>query len=64
LIAIGCLGAASAILLHSFVDFNMYVPANGLEFAWILGVAAVSSSGSLNQSEPLVASARLALDTA
>jgi O-antigen ligase len=43
LIAIGCLGAATAILLHSFVDFNMYVPANGFEFAWILGVAAVSS---------------------
>jgi O-antigen ligase len=39
-VAIACLGAIVAILLHSFVDFNMYVPANGFEFAWILGIAA------------------------
>ena len=64
LLAIGCLGAATAILLHSFVDFNMYVPANGFEFAWILGVAAISSSGSLNHSEPLVESSPLAFGTA
>ena len=29
-----------AILLHSFVDFNMYVPANGMAVAWIAGIAA------------------------
>jgi O-antigen ligase len=37
-----CFAAASlsafvAILLHSAVDFNMYVPANGLAFAWLCG---------------------------
>ncbi len=40
-IAIACVGSMTAILLHSFVDFNMYVPANGLLFAWIAGVAGV-----------------------
>ncbi|MGA2114952.1 MAG: O-antigen ligase family protein [Bryobacteraceae bacterium] len=38
-LAIACLAAMSAILLHSLVDFNMYVPANGLAFAWIAGIA-------------------------
>ncbi len=28
-----------AILLHSFVDFNLYIPANGLLVAWIAGLA-------------------------
>jgi len=45
-VAIACLGAMVAILLHSLVDFNMYVPANGLEFAWILGVVASLSGAS------------------
>jgi O-antigen ligase len=40
-LAIACVASMTAILLHSVVDFNMYVPANGLLFAWILGVAAV-----------------------
>ncbi len=42
-VAIACVGAMVAILLHSFVDFNMYVPANGFECAWILGIAAAFS---------------------
>ena len=42
-LAIACLAAMTAILLHSLVDFNMYVPANGFAFAWIAGIAAAQS---------------------
>jgi O-antigen ligase len=38
-ILIGCAGSFIAILLHSFVDFNMYVPANAMTLAWIAGLA-------------------------
>ena len=38
-LGIGCLGALAAILLHSIVDFNMYIPANALTVAWIGGIA-------------------------
>jgi len=41
-IAIGCIGSITAILLHSLVDFNMYVPANSMVFAWVAGLAAVN----------------------
>jgi O-antigen ligase len=37
--AIACVAAMAAMLAHSFVDFNMYVPANALVFAWIAGIA-------------------------
>jgi hypothetical protein len=37
-LAIACAGSFTAILLHSFVDFNLYVPANSLLFAWIAGI--------------------------
>lgn len=39
-IAVGCAGALSAILTHSMLDFNLYVPANALVLAWISGVSA------------------------
>jgi hypothetical protein len=32
------MGSTGAILLHSPVDSNMYLPANVLAIAWILGV--------------------------
>jgi len=38
-IAIACIASFVAILLHSVVDFNMYVPANGMVFAWVAGIA-------------------------
>jgi len=41
-VAIACVASMTAILLHSFVDFNMYVPANGMLFAWIAGIAGIS----------------------
>jgi O-antigen ligase len=37
-----CLGALTAIGLHSFVDFNMYIPANAMALSWVVGVAAAS----------------------
>lgn len=37
--ALASIAAIVAILLHSLVDFNLYVPANDMAFAWILGVA-------------------------
>jgi hypothetical protein len=39
LIGIACLGALAAILLHSLVDFNLYIPANALVLAWVCGVS-------------------------
>lgn len=43
-LAIACVASMTAMLLHSFVDFNMYVPADGMLFAWIAGMAAVYAS--------------------
>ena len=37
--AVACAGAFAAILLHSFVDFNLYIPANAMLLAWISGAA-------------------------
>ena len=41
-LALACLAAMSALLLHSFVDFNTYIPANAFAFAWIAGIATVT----------------------
>lgn len=38
-LAIAATGAVSAILFHSFSDFNLYIPANAIVLAWILGIA-------------------------
>ena len=40
LLALACLGSIAAILTHSLTDFNLYIPANTLLFAWVLGIAA------------------------
>ena len=32
---IACLGSFAAISIHSFVDFNLYMPANATVLAWI-----------------------------
>lgn len=39
-VGVGCAGALTAILAHSFFDFNLYVPANAIILAWIAGVSA------------------------
>jgi O-antigen ligase len=36
--AVACAAAIVAILLHSLVDFNLYVPANASLLAWIAGM--------------------------
>jgi O-antigen ligase len=38
-IAAGAAGALGALALHSFVDFNLYVPANAIAAAWAAGLA-------------------------
>ncbi|WP_321476855.1 O-antigen ligase family protein [uncultured Paludibaculum sp.] len=38
--AVGLAGALSTLLLHSLVDFNMYIPANALVAGWLCGLAA------------------------
>ena len=38
-LAIACVGSLSAILLHSFVDFNLYMPANAMLATWVGALA-------------------------
>ena len=45
-LGLGCAGAITAMCLHSFADFNMYVPANAFVFAWICGIGASLTMGS------------------
>jgi O-antigen ligase len=40
-LAIACTASMTVMLLHSMVDFNMYVPANGMVFAWVAGIASM-----------------------
>ena len=37
-LGIALTAALAAILLHSFVDFNLYVPANAMLVVWIAGI--------------------------
>jgi O-antigen ligase len=46
-LALGCVGSMAAILLHSVADFNLYIPANALVFASILGMAMSLKPGSV-----------------
>lgn len=38
-LGIGCSASLIALTLHSFVDFNLYIPANALAVSWIAGIA-------------------------
>ena len=38
-LAVGLFASLAAIGLHSLADFNLYVPANALAFAWLSGIA-------------------------
>jgi O-antigen ligase len=42
-LSVGLLGAMSSLLLHSLVDFNLYIPSNAMMLAWLVGLA--SSEG-------------------
>jgi O-antigen ligase len=41
-VALACVGSMAAILVHSFVDFNLRIPANGFVFVWVLGLCSAS----------------------
>jgi O-antigen ligase len=38
LLTVGVIGSVVAIGLHSLVDFNMYIPANAMTLAWVVGL--------------------------
>ncbi len=38
-VRLGCIGSITAMLVHSFVDFNLYIPANALVFSVIVALA-------------------------
>jgi O-antigen ligase len=37
-LALASVGSLAAILLHSLVDFNLYIPANAAVLAWVAGI--------------------------
>ncbi len=39
LLGLGCVGALTAIGIHSLADFNLYIPANALLLSWIVGIS-------------------------
>jgi O-antigen ligase len=43
-VSLACTGSFVAILLHSFVDFNLYIPANAMLLAWIAGIGAAHAA--------------------
>lgn len=45
-VGLACFGSLIAILVHSVVDFNLYVPANAAVLAWICGLTAGLSPSS------------------
>jgi O-antigen ligase len=51
-LALGCTGSIAAILLHSFTDFNLYIPANCLVFVSILGLTLGLRLQQLRHSNP------------
>jgi O-antigen ligase len=54
-LGLACVGSLTAILVHSVVDFNLYVPANAAVLAWICGLVA-----GLKPSSPRIVSRRRA----
>ena len=45
-IAVASLAALVAILIHSFTDYNLYIPGNAMLLAWIAGIVASLNFGS------------------
>lgn len=37
-VLLGCIGSTLGLLIHSFTDFNLHIPANAIIFAVILGI--------------------------
>jgi O-antigen ligase len=38
-LGVACAGALASVLIHSFGDFNLYVPANAMVLAWVAGIS-------------------------
>lgn len=55
-----CLASMTALLLHSIVNFNSYIPSNAFAFAWVAGLAASAmfSSKPASQAGALVLDAK------
>jgi O-antigen ligase len=53
--AVACVGALTAIALHSWADFNLYIPANAMLLAWISGMtmSVELRAAKMNLREPL-----------
>jgi O-antigen ligase len=45
ILAIGCTGSLLALAVHSFFDFNLYVPANVFASAWVMACGSVFALG-------------------
>jgi O-antigen ligase len=63
---LGLLLAVVALAVHSFVDFNLQIPSNGVTFAALAGLGAALASGGVSRAstEPAGASSRLRLSAA
>ena len=44
-LGMGCAGAMTAIFIHSFTDFNMYLTSNAMFLAWVAGIAGSLPAG-------------------
>jgi len=53
-LALGCLGALTALLAHSLTDFNLYIPANALVAAWVAGIASGLSRADCGRLHPRI----------
>jgi len=47
-----CVASMTALLLHSIVDFNSYIPSNAFSFAWVAGLAVSVMFSSKPVSQP------------
>lgn len=43
LLAAACAASLAGMALHSFLDFNTYIPANAMTLAWIAGIGSASA---------------------
>jgi O-antigen ligase len=59
-LGLACVGGITAILIHSFGDFNLYIAANAMTLSWIAGLAAgFPFSGQPLQAQRATATRRL-----
>jgi O-antigen ligase len=56
LMALGCAGSITAMLLHAMADFNLYIPGNALVFSMILGLGISAPQASLQDRSRKLAS--------